>query len=70
MFVIDPFGNIPLLLAILKNMPRRRQFAIIIREMLIGLALMVVFLFSANRFCPSSTWRPAPFASPVASSFS
>jgi len=50
MFVIDPFGNIPLLLAILKDMPRRRQFAIIFREMLIGLALMVVFLFFGKSF--------------------
>jgi multiple antibiotic resistance protein len=50
MFVIDPFGNIPLLLAILKDMPRRRQVAIIIREMLIGLALMIVFLFFGQSF--------------------
>lgn len=50
LFVIDPFGNIPLLLAILKGLPRRRQVYIIAREMLIGLALMVVFLFFGKSF--------------------
>jgi multiple antibiotic resistance protein len=49
-FVIDPFGNIPLLLAILKDMPRKRQFYIILREMIIGLALMIVFLFFGKSF--------------------
>ena len=49
-FVIDPFGNIPLLLAILKGMPRNRQFVIIFRELLIALALMIVFLFFGKSF--------------------
>jgi multiple antibiotic resistance protein len=49
-FVIDPFGNIPLLLAILKGMPRKRQFVIIFRELLIALALMIVFLFFGKSF--------------------
>ncbi len=44
-FIIDPFGNIPVLLAILKDLSRPRQYYIILREMLIGLAVMVVFLF-------------------------
>ncbi|HKL86528.1 MAG TPA: MarC family protein [Treponemataceae bacterium] len=49
-FVIDPFGNIPLLLAILKNMSPKRQYAIILREMLIGLFLMIIFLFFGRNF--------------------
>ena len=49
-FVIDPFGNIPLLLAILKNISRKRQYIIILREMIIGLALMIVFLFFGRSF--------------------
>lgn len=50
LFVIDPFGNIPLLLAILKDFPRKRQIYIIIREMIIGLFLMIVFLFFGKPF--------------------
>lgn len=50
LFVIDPFGNVPLLLAIIKDLPRRRQIAIILREMFIGLALMIVFLFFGKSF--------------------
>ncbi len=49
-FVIDPFGNIPLLLAILKDMPRKRQYFIIFREMIVGLLLMIVFLFFGRSF--------------------
>lgn len=50
MFVIDPFGNIPLLLAIVKDMPRKRQYFVILREMLIGLGLMIIFLFFGKSF--------------------
>jgi len=50
MFVIDPFGNIPLLLAILKDMPKKRQYTIILREMTIGLGLMIIFLFFGKSF--------------------
>lgn len=49
-FVIDPFGNIPLLLAILKDMNPKRQYYIIFREMIVGLALMVAFLFFGRSF--------------------
>lgn len=49
-FVIDPFGNIPLLLAILKDMSRKRQNFIIFREMFIGLILMICFLFFGRSF--------------------
>ena len=49
-FVIDPFGNIHVLLAVLKDLPRRRQFVIILREMLIGLSVMLVFLFFGRSF--------------------
>jgi multiple antibiotic resistance protein len=41
--LMDPIGNIPLFIAILKDIPRRRQFQIILRELLIALAVMVLF---------------------------
>jgi multiple antibiotic resistance protein len=48
--VIDPFGNIPILLSILKDTENRRMRLIISREMLIGLLLLVLFLYFGNIF--------------------
>jgi multiple antibiotic resistance protein len=41
--LMDPIGNIPLFIAILKDIPRRRQLTIILRELLIALAIMILF---------------------------
>lgn len=49
-FILDPFGNVPLLLSILKNIDKQRHSKIIIREMLIGLAILIVFLFFGKQF--------------------
>jgi multiple antibiotic resistance protein len=50
MFVLDPFGNIPILLTILKDVEPRRRYWIIAREMLIGLAILLLFLFFGKNF--------------------
>ncbi|HEY7864733.1 MAG TPA: MarC family protein [Psychromonas sp.] len=49
-FILDPFGNVPLLLSILKNVDKQRHSKIIIREMLIGLLILVIFLFFGEGF--------------------
>jgi len=49
-FILDPFGNVPLLLSILKNIDKQRHSKIIIREMLIGLLILLVFLFFGESF--------------------
>ncbi len=49
-FILDPFGNIPILLSILKNIDKQKHSRIIIREMLIGLSILVVFLFFGEEF--------------------
>lgn len=49
-FILDPLGNIPLLLSILKKIDKQRRSKIIIREMLIGLFILVVFLFFGEQF--------------------
>jgi len=49
-FILDPFGNVPLLLSILKNIDKQKHSKIIIREMLIGLLILVVFLFFGEQF--------------------
>ncbi len=41
--LMDPIGNIPLFIAILKDIPRKRQTQIILRELLIALVIMVLF---------------------------
>ena len=43
--VMDPFGNIPFFLTTLKNVDAQRQKKIIIRELLIALLVLVLFLF-------------------------
>lgn len=44
--VLDPLGNVPLFLAALRNIPRPRRRIIILRELLIALGVLVLFLFS------------------------
>ncbi|HOO40003.1 MAG TPA: MarC family protein, partial [Syntrophales bacterium] len=43
--VIDPFGNVPFFLSVLKHIEYRRQRWIIAREMVIALGVLVFFLF-------------------------
>lgn len=42
---MDPLGNIPVLLSVLKDFETKRQRQIIIRELLIALGILIVFLF-------------------------
>jgi multiple antibiotic resistance protein len=51
--VMDPLGNIPLFLSILKNYSAARQRKIILRETLIAFVVLVVFLF-CGRFIMTS----------------
>jgi len=44
-FVMDPLGNIPVFLSALKGIPAKRQQQIILRELIIALAVLLVFLF-------------------------
>lgn len=43
--VMDPLGNIPLFLSILKSIPPKRQAWIILRESLIAFVILSLFLF-------------------------
>ncbi len=44
--VMDPLGNIPLFLAALRKVDPGRHRAVILREALIALGVMVAFLFA------------------------
>ncbi len=46
--VINPLGNIPLFLCALKSVDPQRQQRVLLRELLIGLAVLVVFLFTGR----------------------
>jgi len=46
--VLDPFGNIPFFLTVLKDVPEGRKSQVIIREMLAALVILVVFLFGGQ----------------------
>jgi len=48
--VMDPLGNIPLYLTALKNVDPKRRTKVILRELLIALLVMVIFLFSGQAF--------------------
>ena len=50
MFILDPFGNVPLVLSILKNVDERRKKIIIIRESLFGLFILLFFFFFGKSF--------------------
>lgn len=47
-FLMDPIGNIPVLLSVLKGIAPKRQRYIIIRELLIALAILVIFLIGGQ----------------------
>ena len=49
-FILDPFGNVPLLLSILKNIDKEKHRFIILRETFIGLIILLVFLFFGEEF--------------------
>src|SRR5690606_12727538 len=44
LFVMDPFGNVPLALALLKDVPEERRRRVVLRELVIALLVLLVFL--------------------------
>jgi len=46
--VMDPFGNIPLFVSALSGVERERHMRVIVRELLIALGILVVFLFGGQ----------------------
>lgn len=46
--VIDPFGNVPLFVAALRDTPPARRVPVIVRECLIGYIILLLFLFGGH----------------------
>ncbi|MDX1808611.1 MAG: MarC family protein [Sulfurospirillaceae bacterium] len=50
MFILDPFGNVPLVLSILNHVDEKRKKIIIIRESFFGLGILLFFFFFGKSF--------------------
>lgn len=48
--IMDPLGNIPFFLSLLKEVPPRRRRRVMVRELLIALGVLLVFLFGGQQF--------------------
>lgn len=48
--VMDPFGNAPVFLLLLKRVPLQKRQKILIRELFVALAVLVFFLFTGPLF--------------------
>jgi multiple antibiotic resistance protein len=46
--VMDPLGNVPFFLTELKRVPAQRRRLVVVRELVIALAVLVVFLFTGG----------------------
>ncbi len=47
-FVMDPLGNVPIFLSVLKDVDPRRRQGVIFRELLIALVVLLIFLFAGS----------------------
>ena len=46
--ILDPLGNVPIFLNLLKPLPPQRRRVVLVRELLIALAVLFVFLFAGR----------------------
>lgn len=49
-FVLDPFGNLPIVLSLLSRVEEKRRWKVVLRESLIALLLLVVFYAVGPQF--------------------
>lgn len=47
--IMDPVGNIPIFLSLLKKLPEHRRRVVLARELLIALAVLLFFLYTGDR---------------------
>ena len=48
--VMDPFGNIPLVISVLKNVAPGERTRVVLRECVIAYAVLLAFMFGGNQF--------------------
>ncbi len=47
-FLMDPIGNVPVILSVMKGIEPKRQRTIIVRELLMALGILLVFLYAGK----------------------
>ena len=47
-FILDPLGNIPVILSLFKGIPAARQRRILVRELVIALVVLLLFLWGGR----------------------
>lgn len=47
--IMDPLGNLPIFMSVLKDLEPRRRRRVLLREMAIALLLMLIFLFAGDK---------------------
>jgi MarC family membrane protein len=50
LLVIDPFGNVPIVIATMANVPVERRVRIVLRECLVAYVLLVAFMLGGRMF--------------------
>ena len=48
LLVMDPLGNVPIFLAVLRDVEGRRRYWVIFRELLVALAALLLFLYGGS----------------------
>lgn len=56
--IMDPLGNLPIFMSALKYLEPKRRRIIVIRELLIALFVMLLFLFAGNGILSTLDLRP------------
>jgi len=56
--IMDPLGNIPFFLSLLKDVPPKRRRLIMVRELLIALGVLLVFLFGGQHILELLQLKP------------
>ncbi|PIJ51181.1 antibiotic transporter [Erwinia sp. OLTSP20] len=49
LLIMDPLGNLPIFMSVLKHLEPKRRRAVLIRELLIALVIMLLFLFAGEK---------------------
>jgi multiple antibiotic resistance protein len=46
--IMDPFGNIPIFLSVLESVPPERRRRVLVRELILALIIIVIFIFGGK----------------------
>jgi MarC family membrane protein len=49
LLIMDPLGNLPIFMSVLKHLEPKRRRVVLMREMLIALCIMLLFLFAGEK---------------------